>query len=62
MALYSDDNLSQIINEIKANITTKEQKKIEKVIKKYKDKISVWTLNGYSIKEYQKDVDTKDKQ
>lgn len=54
MAIYNEDNLNTIINEIHANLNNKDKKKIDKVVKKYKDKISIWPLNGFSINEYQK--------
>ena len=51
LGLYSFSNFKSFLKEDGFNINLEKQKEIHELVIKYKDDISVWIYNGYSLKE-----------
>ena len=52
LGLYSFSDLKDFLEEDGFNISLNTQKEINELVKKYRDDISVWLYNGYTLKEF----------
>ena len=52
LGLYSFSDLKDFLEEDGFNISLNTQKEIHELVKKYRDDISVWLYNGYTLKEF----------
>ena len=52
LGLYSFSDLKDFLEEDGFNISLNTQKEIHELVKKYRDDISVWFYNGYTLKEF----------